>query len=246
MLMNFRSLVAELTTLGDDNEAEALEGKNSELNVESESETLKNCSSVEEGDSEPRNERRKRKSGVFVLGQSPSGKRARMSEKDMTIDNNNVYECLEAAVKEADCGKAGATMADRVQAWLSRPQCLNLTNLIRHCLHKSLSQQPPRKENIKQSAVWLHQWLVNSLMQITSEEARRTVLHQFVSGDWLVAHLTAVNPKIFLAVVLDDLVEDAVKCRHTSLINLSPYVRRVGILEYAALRFVGARAFSSI
>lgn len=246
VLMNSKFLVAESPTLGgDDDETEVLEGKKPEF-VESESETLKKFSSVQEGDAESRNERKKRKSGVFVLEKSPSGKRARTSEKDMTINNKDVYECLEAAVKEADCGKAGATMAERVQAWLSWPQCLNLTKLIRHCLDKSLSQQPPRKDNVKQSGVWLHQWLVKTIMQNTPKEAQRTVLHQSVSGDWLVAHLTAVNPKIFVAVVLDDLVEDVVECRHRSLTTFSPYVQRVGILEYAALRFVGARAFSSI
>lgn len=78
------------------------------------------------------------------------------------------------------------------------------------------------------NSVWLHKWLVRDVMQSTS--THRSPL------DWLVAHLTASTSSFFLGAVIDDLVDNAMTCNAKNMRSLSVYVRRIGVLEYAALR----------
>jgi hypothetical protein len=88
-------------------------------------------------------------------------------------------------------------------------------------------------------SVWLHKWLVKEVMQATSvSSAQSAVLHQ-IPLDWLIAYLIAAKPNVFVAIVLDDLVDNVVNAFNTkNSASLSIYLWRVGVLEYAALRFV--------
>ena len=79
-------------------------------------------------------------------------------------------------------------------------------------------------------------------MQATSvssaQSAQSAVLHQ-IPLDWLIAYLIAAKPNVFVAIVLDDLVDNVVNAFNTkNSASLSIYLWRVGVLEYAALRFV--------
>jgi len=79
-------------------------------------------------------------------------------------------------------------------------------------------------------SLWLHKWLVREVMQNNTSTHRSPL-------DWLVAHLTAASPSLFLGAVIDDLWENVMACSAKSM-SLSIYVRRIGVLEYAALRSV--------
>lgn len=79
-------------------------------------------------------------------------------------------------------------------------------------------------------SLWLHKWLVKEVMQSTS--THRSPL------DWLVAHLAASSPSSFLGPVIDDLLDDVMTYTANSLGSLAIHVRRIGVLEYAALRSV--------
>uniref|UniRef100_A0A7I4BIE9 Uncharacterized protein n=1 Tax=Physcomitrium patens TaxID=3218 RepID=A0A7I4BIE9_PHYPA len=160
--------------------------------------------------------------------------------------NERNLDSLEGVIKRADSGKAGIHMAQTVGIWLARPQCHALVNLINYCASKSLNRISPFKEiggdmtstefegkgksncSDGNNSVWLHKWLVRDVMQSTS--THRSPL------DWLVAHLTASTSSFFLGAVIDDLVDNAMTCNAKNMRSLSVYVRRIGVLEYAALR----------
>jgi hypothetical protein len=78
-------------------------------------------------------------------------------------------------------------------------------------------------------SLWLHEWLVKEVMR--SSSTHRSPL------DWLVAHLAASSPSVFLGAVIDDLLDDVMACSANSVGSLAIYVRRIGVLEYAALRY---------
>lgn len=72
----------------------------------------------------------------------------------------------------------------------------------------------------------------------SSQSAQSAVLHH-VPLDWLISHLIATKPTVFAVIVLDDLVDNVVNAFNSkNSAPLSIYIRRVGVLEYAALRFV--------
>jgi hypothetical protein len=84
-----------------------------------------------------------RKRKVWELGLGGIGQQSGKHELDKKKDaNNKEHDSVEGAVQEADSGKAGASMAERVGAWMRTP-CHNLVNLISYCLSKSLEQHPP-------------------------------------------------------------------------------------------------------
>ena len=85
------------------------------------------------------------------------------------------------------------------------------------------------EQSISES-LWLHKWLVKEVMQSTSTH--------WSPLDWLVAHFAAISPNLFLGAVIDDLLDDVITCSANGLGSLGIYVRRIGVLEYAALRSV--------
>ncbi|KAG0556564.1 hypothetical protein KC19_11G062900 [Ceratodon purpureus] len=166
--------------------------------------------------------------------------------------NERSVDSLEEVVKRADSGKAGIRMAQIVGIWIGRRECHALVNLISHCLSKSLNQVSPFKVSVgdvpameasvagkgklqsgdgvqsTSDSLWLHKWLVKEVMRSSSTHR--------VPLDWLVAHLAATSPSLFLGAVIDDLLDDVMTCSANSVGSLAIYVRRIGVLEYAALR----------
>lgn len=89
-----------------------------------------------------------RKRKVWELGLGKIGQQSGKRELEKRSDlNNKEHDSVEGAVQEADSGKAGASMVERVGAWMRTP-CDNLVNLISYCLSKSLEQHPPLEARV--------------------------------------------------------------------------------------------------
>lgn len=145
-----------------------------------------------------------------------------VSTSDGTKPDAGNVESLEEAVRRADSGKAGIRMAQIVGIWIGRRQCHALVHLISHCLCKSRDQVSPFSNKSDKGGVeslWLHNWLVREVMQNNSSTHRSPL-------DWLIAHLTAASPNLFLGPVIYDLWENVVSSRANGMVALSFYVRR--------------------
>ncbi|BBN08975.1 hypothetical protein Mp_4g16090 [Marchantia polymorpha subsp. ruderalis] len=147
---------------------------------------------------------------------------------------------LKEALIAAEGGKAGGRMAERINSRFELPECVFLTKLVSQCLLVSLDQTPSsdtcaaltsaRNEEPNADWMWLHRWFVRTLIPGAGSDSCYDAL------DWLVAHMTASRGTI-TKLVLDDLLADLSNFNEgDEQPRVATYIRRTGVLEYAALR----------
>ncbi|CAM6096311.1 unnamed protein product [Calypogeia fissa] len=86
-----------------------------------------------------------------------------------------------------------------------------------------------QKDSISNDWLWLHKWLVKTVLSDIGDD------DSFASLDWLIAFMTAARQSL-IKPILDDLASDLERRENQGSVSLASYIRRAGVLEYAALR----------
>ncbi|KAG6556133.1 hypothetical protein Mapa_002074 [Marchantia paleacea] len=161
-------------------------------------------------------------------------------DKRARVTKFSFSSALKEALIAAEGGMAGGRMAERINSRFELPECVFLTKLVSQCLLVSLDQTPcsdtcaalasTRNEEQNSDWMWLHRWFVRTLIPGTGNDSSYDAL------DWLVAHMTASRGTI-TKLVLDDLLADLSNFNEgDEQPPVATYIRRTGVLEYAALR----------